>query len=103
MTKGARIYQVDKRNGKNESWTYFVPGQSANSVLVGAEQQHVAVHVSMHGWCKVFVALDNDGVYFSTKINGKEWNWLQGDEGYQFLISYMQPEYDAAYRSYCEM
>ncbi|WP_321846942.1 hypothetical protein [Paraburkholderia bannensis] len=98
--KSARFYKVDKRNGKNETWTYFVPGQNVNSVKVGAEEQHVATEVSPYGWFEVSVEVAHDGVYFSAMIDGYERTFWPRDEGFQYLTAYLGPEYGDAFHSY---
>jgi hypothetical protein len=98
--KSARFNKVAKRNGKGETWTYFVPGQNVDSVKSDAEQQHVATAVTFHGWHEVSVEIDHDGVYFSAIIDGGEWVFRPRDEGYDFLTVYLKIEYDDANRSY---
>lgn len=100
VKKSARFYEVRKRNGKNEIWSYFVPGQNINSVKLDADQQHVATEVSTYGWFEVTVMVDPEGVYFSATINDNECMFRQGDEGFDYLTSYLKPEYDDACRIY---
>lgn len=98
--KSARFNKVGKRDGKGETWTYFVPGQNVNSVKLDAEQRHVATEVTPYGWHEVSVDIDPDGVYFSAMIDGKKWVFRPRDEGYEYLTAYLKPEYDDAIRSY---
>lgn len=98
--KSARFYKINKRDGKNNTWTYFVPGQNANSVRLEAEQDYVATEVTVDDWREVSVELDHDGVYFSAMIDGQEWTFRQGVEGYSYLTAYLGPEYDKANRIY---
>ncbi|HDR8964630.1 hypothetical protein [Burkholderia vietnamiensis] len=98
--KSARFYKVDKRDGRGETWTYFVPGQNANSVKSDAEQQHVATEVSVYGWHEVSVEIAHDGVYFSATVDGSELEFWPGHEGFEYLKAYLGPEYAEALDSY---
>lgn len=100
VKKSARFYEVRKRNGRNETWSYFVPGQNINSVKLDADQQHVTTEVSTYGWFEVTVMCDSEGVHFSATINDKEYTFRQGYEGFDYLTSYLKPEYDDACRFY---
>lgn len=98
--KSARFYKVNKRDGNNKTWAYFVPGQNANSVKLEVEQQYVATEVTVDDWREVSVEVDHDGVYFSAMIEGEVWTFRQGDQGYSYLTAYLGPEYDNATRIY---
>lgn len=98
--KKARFYKVSKRDGTGKTWFYLVPGQSENHVKIEAEQQYVGTEVTTFGWHEVTVQLDHNGVFFAAVIDGEEWTYYQGQEGYSFLTTYLGPEYSDANRSY---
>lgn len=98
--KKARFYKVSKRNGKLETWTYFVPGQNVDSVKLEADEENNDTEVSAYDWFEVSVLLDQDGVYFSAFIDGDDRTFYEGEQGYAYLKEYLKPAYDEAYRAY---